>query len=359
MDLDKLNRYLVPMLEKPSSKKWNILKIERHSSTSLLHWAVQDAAPRVPIREPFEMRDALKMALKPLFKTVIYVKEHDGALWAAVDLLSVGSKTKEMVFIVHYPHADFVFLTALKTRTVTLSLHEALCDVFNCEKLRTVNCVGSNLLSMTDIALYPLSQGSFGAYRLYKTLLDSNLFDEQEQKRDVHRQVRVDEGLNPSNRQGSNHVSPTTAKRFVNAAGTGIAVDPRLRQQQQTQTTGVLTKEQSKKITSGTRALSEIKLVVDHDLRWNDDTIPFACTVTVKGENIMHSLSGLQELGMVVSEQNDQGEPSKGITSDLGDASNVIQDALEASEIDRKRHRRQGAGENNRKLVRTVGVRCS
>lgn len=136
MDFEKLNKYLAPILERPSMKKWVILKIEhRRQENGLLFMNENSWNKKKPIREPNEFREALKVSLKPMFKTVVYVKFHDGALWAAIDMLSIGLKRqKTMIFLVHYPHAEFVFVSSFKNKAVQASLHDALCDVFQCEQ---------------------------------------------------------------------------------------------------------------------------------------------------------------------------------------------------------------------------------
>jgi hypothetical protein len=371
MDFDKLNKYLTPIVDNPSSKKWTILKLERFAPTTASPSALfvdsnSALIPKRPIREPSEFRDCLKHALRPLFKTVVYVKFHDGALWAAIDMLSIGmAKQKTTIFLVHYPHAEFVFVSAIKNRAVQESLHDALCDVFQCEQVRVINCNGRDLTSLADMALHPLSQGSFGAYRLYTTILDSNLFDDEDEKLDQRRRARAMDKADTdvANSGAGAIVSPSKAKRFQTAGGLGVVIDESKGKQESTASSGVLTKEQREKLTSGTSALNEIKLVIDHDLEWNGQSIKFACTLVVRGSNVIHGIRSLSEKGLV-----NQGESASEI---VADASNVIRDAFVAnSEKERKKSKRgkraaatddaEGIGGENQeqKMVRTVAVKC-
>jgi len=358
MDFDKLNKYLNPIVERPSSKKWTILKLEpfRHKDGELFTQRTAVAEKR-PIREPNEFRDCLKQALRPMFKTVVYVKFHDGALWAAIDMLSIGLKhQKMMIYLVHYPHAQFVFVSSFKNKAVQSSLHDALCDVFHCEQIRVVNCKGSDLISLADMALHPLSQGSFGAYRLYTTILDSNLFDDEEVKQDERRRTRLNDvaGERITTLTGNGGiVSPNKARRFQTAGGLGVAVDESKGLNEAAANSGVLSREQREKLTAGTNALNEIKLMVDHDLEWGGKTTKFSCTLVVRGANVIRGITKLADKGMV--------QPGQSVSEVVADASNVIRDAFEAQDKRKGKKRRSHEGTENaedRKMVRTVAVRC-
>ena len=358
MDFNKLNEYLQPIVDRPSSKKWTILKLERFKQRD--GWLFSASAPgheRKHIREPVEFREALKEALRPLFKTVVYVKFHDGALWAAIDMLSIGLKRqKTMIFLVHYPHAEFVFVSSFKNKAVQASLHEALCDVFECEQVRIVNCKGSDLTSLADMALHPLSQGSFGAYRLYTTILDSNLFDDDELHQDKRRQNRAMDRaveLQDATLGSSSAVSPTKARRFQVAGGLGAVVDESKSKKEVATSSGALTKDQRDKLAAGTNALNEVNLVIDHDLVWGGRSIKFSCNLVVRGRSIIKGISQLNEKGLV--------EPGQKVSDVVADASNVIRDAFAAQNKKKtsKKRKSEAEGENApEKMVRTVAVRC-
>lgn len=219
-----------------------------------------------------------------------------------------------------------------------------------------MNCRGSDLASLADMALHPLSQGSFGAYRLYTTILDSNMFDNEEAKRDERRRGRANDIADEKAEDLASSavaVSPAKARRFLTAAGTGVVVDESKSKTEIAASSGVLSKEQREKLTAGTNALNEIKLIVDHDLEWAGQSIKFSCTLVVKGSNVMSGIKQLGDKGMI--------EPGEKASDVVADASNVIRDAFAAKDKRRTRKRRSNEPENDgddRKMVRTVAVRC-
>ncbi|KAH9259736.1 hypothetical protein BASA81_002158 [Batrachochytrium salamandrivorans] len=291
----KLHQVLDPVLENPGIKKWNIFKLEAPLQTELFG----GDEPRREIREPNEFRQALKLGLKPMFKCVVYTHFHDGALWAAIDLLSIGLvQAKSTLFLCHYPHAEFVFMSAFKNKAIFRFLQVGICQAFDCRELVQVDCKGNSLHNLADLALFPLSHGAFGAYRLYKSLLDSNalqpnsLEDHQRRNRLQHRQ-----------------------ETRVNTEGVVLEY-----QSIQKSTTGALDSKQAGQQTKATEAMREIKLVMDLDLNvTSTKQIPFECKLVIKGFGLMNTIGKLTGMRLVTGED---------ASEHIADASNVISGAL-------------------------------
>lgn len=338
MDTEKLHKYLGPILNNPSKKRWNIFKMESPHQSAKDMFAGEEEEEKQQIREPVEFRNKLKQALKPFFKSVVYTCFHDTALWAAIDLLSVGLKQpKTMLFLVHYPHAEFIFVSAFKNVAIFKFLHLAFCDAFDCEELTQVNCKGSNLESLADLALHPLSQGSFGAYRLYKSLIDNNAF----------------RGSQPDDQARRNRIAQRQQQQQQQQQG-GVVLEHGL---ELVQTSGALTQEQSQRETKGTEALQEIKLMIDHDLQvgGGDQGVEFACTLVVRGDRLMSKIKRLTGVRVVSGED---------ASECIADASHVISGALNHG-LKKKKARHAPAEEDDLfdddaqhevKGVRTIGV---
>lgn len=291
-----------------------------------------------------------------------------------IRLLSSGLiKHTSTVFLVYFPHSNFCFVSSFKNKTspVQHALHDVLCDVFECDSISQINVQGKDLGALKDMALHPLAQGKFGAYRLYEALLDQKVLGTEDgDDRRLQRELdKVENRRDVFQSMGGDGAggSPAKAVRFARAPGLGVVVNANedFAALAGASSSGVLNKQQRAQRTKGTNGLNAVKLVVEHDLEWNGKSIPFACSVVVKGKNIMKGVEQLGGLGLVDSNVN--------LPHALGDASNVIRDAFQATESavmlgltgkrnwgldDAQDDAAAAAASRPKKLVRTIELRC-
>lgn len=266
--------------ENPTQKRWCILKLEHDSPYVTVLSASGGAAAmatasRGPPRNAEELKARLKAALKPFFKVTVHAEDYEGASWCAIEFLGIGfHKMRTSQFLVYYPHSKFVFTSLFRQSTVQNFFFEALCDAFSCEAVTRVNAKGSDLKSLADMALFPLSQGSFGAYRLYTTLLEEHPLqpdaknETQTRKRRRHRLANHDAAAEEVESELVSQRDPlrmrhADAKRYDDG---GVAVDlnaeSRLDAPPSSFSSGALTGRQENAIPSGSQSLTEMTCVV-------------------------------------------------------------------------------------------------
>ena len=343
---------LTRLIADPRRKQWCILKLEGKPAAAT--WNEQTSPA---IRDAHELRARVRDGMRGLFKTRVVVETHDNALWAGVELLCVGYRKDTVgMFLVHYPHSDFVFASTLFMKQVQSHVHDALAFVFRCRSVRQVNCVGSDLSSLADLALHPLSQGAFGAYRLYKALLaiaassrafhhenghhndnndndnDDDDDDEENEAERRRRRARVRdhmEALAEAEAELGMVGSPTHA----------LVVDERRFGTRHVSTTGALDKAQRAVEARGTKSLTDVTVAVDAPLEWNGASTPFSCRVTLSGTAVVAGVRGLAKTGLL----------STSVPEQVADASAVISSALVAPREVKKPRR------NNRAAASAAG----
>jgi hypothetical protein len=321
---------------RPQVKRWRIVKLE---------------VPTRRARDASELSGTLKEAFKPLFKTAIKVEEHDGALWAQVELLGVGLKrAKYSAFVVHYPHAQFVFATQMPQLGVQSALNAALCSSFGCDSVRVLNCHGSDFDALADVALYPLSQGQFGSYRLYTALLDSDPLGREDEDRAAEskrRRIRVQD-RSDARFQEDEELGGLPAEQGRFGETGGLVLDQSAPNKQEAAGSGALTRAQRAVQTKGTKALNRVELQMDAPLEWASGSVAFSCQVVVSGSGVMKGVAALTKHGMVDASRG-------GVAPVLSDASNVIRTAF--GEAAAKRGGAAGLeGSGPRAAVRAVGL---
>jgi len=303
-------------------------------------------------RDAAELEAVLKDSFKPLFKTVIRVQRNGGALWAQMDILGLTIKSaKQTCYFVHYPHSvrrcarirarahalartdtrfrqHMVYLSIPAGRYTRDAVDTALMVAFGCESMRVVNCSGTDFDVLTDLSLYPLSQGQFGAYRLHGDLLDTHPLGGDEDERAMvakRRRVRVQD------REGSRKDIlaqlgyEDQAWASVRHSETGGATSDK-KGRFESVGSGALNREQRAMHPIGTDRVSTVGLDVNAPLAWRGQSIGFACAVELNGTGVMAAVRKLEKHGLVIDKLADA----------LGDASTVIDGALSSNRVDKR-----------------------
>jgi hypothetical protein len=291
---------------RPTIKRWRIVKLDKPTNVA---------------RDPLEFSTMLKSAFTHVFKTVVKVEEHDGALWAQIDMMGLGlQKAKQSTFAVHYPHAKFVFVSCLAAQRVHPAIDVALSVGFGCVGgVHTVNCEGSEFSVLADLALYPLSQGKFGCYRLYTALLDSHALGRESEDREIEtkrRRVRVQDRTEARDDHLLEQGALNAASFQKHVETEGVVLGGKLGMVEGGGS-GALNRAQRGEQPKGTQNVNRVDLHIAAPLVWKQGSIPFSCAVVVCGSSVMQGLDKLSR------------RSATEVAEALGDASNVIRSAFE------------------------------